>query len=419
MGKHRDTLSLFDVAPPRWHGDWAPRPVTPVTAKPWLEAYHYIGTINSSSTSWGVFAPDMVAIVQVGMPGNAHGVAKLYGLEQWRGNAEVTRVAVHPDAPKNAASRAIACVCERIYSEEKREWLFSYADTGAGHHGGIYQALNAVYVGVSAGRDGWLLDGEPIHPRTVVGMFGTQAKEEAPKRAAAQGKVLEYAPGLITAKHTYILLIGPPAVRRSIREHLDEAGHARPYPKRNGVVGPPSSKSDDVMVASSDVAGVAELVDAPDSKPGGLTTREGSIPSLGITAPSTVPTPVDDPQGPSLAVGGVVSSTVLAQDRSPSDGGVPSSAPSSEDAVEVSSGETPDVQSGRAGSIPADRLRDDAGITEPTDRMPSTSAPVVLQDVLVAGTDMYLLFKYIRNRLDDDTGMMVDAAMVGWENATT
>ena len=103
------------------------------------------------------------------------------------------------------------------------------ADTGQNHHGGIYQALNAVYLGVSEGRPGWLLDGKQIHPRSVVARYGTQARIEAPIRAAKRGENLVYVPDLITGKHTYILPIGDKKVRRDIREHLKPWIH--PYPK--------------------------------------------------------------------------------------------------------------------------------------------------------------------------------------------
>jgi hypothetical protein len=109
--------------------------------------------------------------------------------------------------------------------------VFSYADTGQGHHGGIYQALNAVYVGVSATRPGYLLDGEPIHPRSVVSWLGTQARDDAPRLAAERGHVLEWIEDLNTAKHTYILPVGCARDRAAIRRHLAQFAH--PYPTRD------------------------------------------------------------------------------------------------------------------------------------------------------------------------------------------
>ena len=56
-------------------------------------------------------------------------------------------------------------------------FVLSYADTGEGHHGGIYQATGWIYVRCSQGatilRDG---AGNYIHPRTIVSKYGTWAK---------------------------------------------------------------------------------------------------------------------------------------------------------------------------------------------------------------------------------------------------
>jgi hypothetical protein len=103
-------------------------------------------------------------------------------------------------------------------------WVYSYADTGRGHHGGIYQALGAVYVGRSEPLAGWVNDaGERLHPRTAVSLFGSQATASMNERGYRKDH------GAITAKHTYILPVGPDS--RAIRDHLRQ--YERPYPKRN------------------------------------------------------------------------------------------------------------------------------------------------------------------------------------------
>ena len=165
---------------------------------------------------------------------NAYGVTKKYGLEGFRGNIEIARVAVHPDAPMNSTSRVVALANAHVARVTDLEWVFSYADTGQGHHGGIYQALGAVYVGVSESRPGFMLDGKPIHPRSVVARYGTQAmaNNEAVEAAAARGEKLEWVADMNTAKHAYILPIGNKASQRAIRKALKP--HEMPYPKRGG-----------------------------------------------------------------------------------------------------------------------------------------------------------------------------------------
>jgi hypothetical protein len=225
---------LFDLHPDFSARQWRVRFVSAETITHWVIEWHYAHRYPSPGpVGYGVFAPDMVALVVTTLGANAHGVAAKYGLASDVGNLEIARVVAHPDAPKNAASRAIAS-CYSTWRAQGYHWLFSYADTGQGHHGGIYQALNAVYVGLSAARPGYLADGREVHPRSLVSRYGTQAWPRVQELAAADGVALVKVPGLNTAKHTYILPVGTPSERRAIRRHL--ARHAKPYPKRDAAV---------------------------------------------------------------------------------------------------------------------------------------------------------------------------------------
>lgn len=216
---------LFALAP-----DWSQPPVMRVTsfltATQWIGRYHYLGSLASHSIPYAMFCPDMMAMVAFGQPSNAHGVAKKYGLEAYRGNVEIVRVAVHPDAPANTASHVVAAACDVFHADSGMEWVFSYADTGQGHHGGIYQAVNAVYVGLSPAERGYLLDGEKIHPRSVVSRFGSRN----PTHEALGTRTLERIDDLNAAKHTYIMPIGDAKSRRTIRKHLRP--FVKPYPMR-------------------------------------------------------------------------------------------------------------------------------------------------------------------------------------------
>jgi len=202
------------------------------TAKNWTREYHYSATAGGGgATYYGAFAPDMIGLVIIAQPTNRFGVAAKYGIETIPGNMEISRVAVHPEAPRNSASRIIAMACRQYHQQTGLEWLFSYADTGQGHHGGIYQALNSIYVGISPPLPGYLIDGKAIHPRTVVSRFGTQAWPRVRNLAAAMGNELVKVPDMNTAKHTYILPIGNRRTQKSIRRALEQ--HVKPYPKRD------------------------------------------------------------------------------------------------------------------------------------------------------------------------------------------
>lgn len=233
-----ETLSLFDLGAPDWSGTWEAREVSFETTDAWIARYHYLGKSPAGAAyRMGVFGPELVGVVVYAQATNAHGVAMKFGLEAWRGNIEIARVAVHPDAPANTTSRVIALANAQLRSVTGLDWLFSYADTGQGHHGGIYQALGAVYVGMSEARHGFLLNGVPIHPRSVVAKYGTQNVKGSPtcmELAAARGDQLEYVENLNTAKHLYIIPIGTKATQRAIRKALAE--YQTQYPKRDAAV---------------------------------------------------------------------------------------------------------------------------------------------------------------------------------------
>lgn len=250
-----DNLSLFDNDPV-----FPPDPELVITSTQnrkavddWYGQYHYSGTAGTSGAHfYAVHAGrggDVWLRVAVGPTSNTSGLEKKFGLTSFPGNWEITRIARHPKAPcgdhdgngSYFTSRGVAAVLHRIHEDHGWEWVFSYSDTGQNHHGGVYQALNAIYVGVSAARDGWEMkqpDGswEPMHPRSVVSRYGTQAtisrngRPTAIELAARRGEEIRCVKDLNTAKHTYILPIGDKKSRRAIRQTL--APFVVPYPKR-------------------------------------------------------------------------------------------------------------------------------------------------------------------------------------------
>lgn len=231
--------SLFDLP---WRFDdecWTVKVIDESTAGPHICRYHYSGSTPGSAIYFGCYAPDLVCVVAVSLGANQYGVKGRYHLQEWPGNLEITRVAAHPDAPRNTPSRAVSLALRTIhqngflYGDDHREypdWVFSYADTGQGHHGGIYQALNAVYVGMSKPLRGFVIDGRNVHPRSIYSRYGTNRADEVRRLVEAEGKTFKIVEGINTAKHLYILLCGGPGTNRRIRRHLDR--WALPYPKR-------------------------------------------------------------------------------------------------------------------------------------------------------------------------------------------
>lgn len=210
-------------------------PTTRETAADWCARLHYTGTAAGTRFFLAIDFGRPVAVICLGRGGNRFGVGDKFGLREWRGDLEITRVVCDPKASRNTASAAIAAVC-RVLAAEGVDWLFSYSDTAQNHHGGIYQAVNAVYVGTDARQ--WVcfaLNGKRVSKRLVSGRYGHTRWPEVQALAAARGDVLEkvsWAPKL-----TYILPISRNRrVQKAIRRAL--TSRALPYPKRGEAVTP-------------------------------------------------------------------------------------------------------------------------------------------------------------------------------------
>lgn len=66
---------------------------------------------------------------------------------------ELQRLVRGPDYTGPQLTKFLAACFRHIRSGSRRvDGIVSFADAGVGHHGGIYQAFNGVYVGTSAGE---------------------------------------------------------------------------------------------------------------------------------------------------------------------------------------------------------------------------------------------------------------------------
>lgn len=263
MTKHPDLslpdmqLGLFDEPVPIFYQhDWRVHETTIETARRWVTDWHYTHRMAGAGTRvWSVTAPcelpsigssrATIAVIMLSLPNNQAGVAGRIGIDTdvWPGNMEISRVIAHPSAPTsivdgdgrehsgNTVSRAITMVLP-IWRALGYTWVFSYADIGQNHHGGIYQALNAIYVGIGnpGGRSGWLLNGEPFHARSLVSRFGTQAYPRVIDLARKEGCTLERVEDMETEKHTYIIPLVRKRERRAFEREIEP--FRLPYPKR-------------------------------------------------------------------------------------------------------------------------------------------------------------------------------------------
>jgi hypothetical protein len=148
-----------------------------------------------------------IGVVLFGRGAN-HNMVKGYGLEQDHG-CELVRIALTSHVTPVSRIAAHAMRFLKRQSPNLR-LIVSYADPEAGHHGGIYQAGNWVYRGVSAPAIKVWYNGKWSHKKTV---------DDAGVR---QDNLLKKK---VEGKHTYLMPLD--AEMRQLILPL-----SKPYPKR-------------------------------------------------------------------------------------------------------------------------------------------------------------------------------------------
>lgn len=188
---------------------------------PLLRDHHYLGRRTADPMhvfAWreggglfGDFGPPLAAIVYTA-PAN-----KFFG----KGAVELSRLVRTPEF-EQPLSRFVAWSIRWLRANTPTAYVLSYADTGAGHHGGIYQALSFDYVAISAGNTQWR------NPATDEVVSGRSFDQRRP--AFREGWVRERS----SPKHLYIK-----PVRERRAKLLDRFGwEPLPYPKPNCEIAP-------------------------------------------------------------------------------------------------------------------------------------------------------------------------------------
>ena len=187
------------------HIDWA----THEAAKYAVETWHYSGCVpNGKLVKVGAWERGkFIGVVLFGRGANRN-MVKGYGLTQDQG-CELVRIALtkHTAPVSRIAAQAIRFL--KAQSPGLR-LIVSYADPEQGHYGGIYQAGNWVYHGLSKSAVKVWYKGKWSHQKTVNNLGVSQKR--LPKKQVA-------------GKHTYLMPLDP-----DMRERILPL--AKPYPKR-------------------------------------------------------------------------------------------------------------------------------------------------------------------------------------------
>lgn len=152
---------------------------------------------------------------------------------------ELTRVALREH--RTPVSRIIAITLKMIRKKEPQlKLIISYADSGNGHHGGIYQAGGWIFLYKSEGNRKWIINGKKVHPKAIDGKLNKHGIKSTIENVK---KYIDPMASTVKDGDKYLYVI---CFDSKLKEELQ--GLAKPYPKR---------------VASSRV-GSAESGTAPD-----------------------------------------------------------------------------------------------------------------------------------------------------------
>ena len=197
--------------------DWA----THAAAKYAVETWHYSRRMPKSKLfkvgAWenGNFIG--VVIFGVGGGNSTHGGK--YGLNRAGEVCELVRVALR--SHESPVSKIVAVALRFLKKfNPKLRMVVSFADTMQGHHGGIYQAGNWIYTGLTEGDREFHVNGEILHPRTIHLRGWKQVESWLRDNVDASARLVK-TPG----KHRYLMPLDA-----EMRAQI--APLAKPYPKR-------------------------------------------------------------------------------------------------------------------------------------------------------------------------------------------
>jgi hypothetical protein len=196
-------------------------------ANTFIREYEWLGNIGSAKYCYGLLVGEHLASVACyTTPAAPNAYRSLFGAAQMRGVYQLCRGASAHWAPKWAASKVIAHSLRLIRQEFGALAVVAYADPAAGEIGTVYQAANALYLGMtdSRGPGKYIICGKEYHARAVQKAFGSARHEHLLSIDSSYVRIQR------TRKHRYLFLV---CKRRQSEEFRARVQHlVRPYPKR-------------------------------------------------------------------------------------------------------------------------------------------------------------------------------------------
>jgi len=141
------------------------KPIKSSETYSWLLNCHYAKRLPSISYAFGLFdGGSLVGVCTYGSPPSPSLCVGVCGVEYRDIVIELNRLILDTPTPNSAS----ILVSHSLKMLPKPSIVVSYADTGQGHVGYIYQATNFFYTGLSASRVDWAIKGlEHKHSKTI------------------------------------------------------------------------------------------------------------------------------------------------------------------------------------------------------------------------------------------------------------
>ncbi len=195
-------------------------------AKTFILQYEWLKNIGSAKYCFGLyFGSHLASVACYTSPVSPNGYKKILG-EKNGIILQLCRGASSYWAPKWASSKIISSSLKMIQKQFGAIAVVAYADPKAGEIGTIYQACNAIYIGLtnSGGAKTYIINGTKYHPRKIHKLYGSR-KPEILRKIDPHFKTIKIKP-----KHRYIFLLGTSWRKK---EYLNKISHLiQPYPKR-------------------------------------------------------------------------------------------------------------------------------------------------------------------------------------------
>lgn len=195
--------------------------------KEWLLYKHYAKRIPPIIYSFGLYSTDLIlhGVCTFGTPARMLNMG--YGVfngEIQILTCELNRLVVNDNLEKNALSYFVSQCLKMLPTPM---CVVSYADGNNGHHGYIYQATNWIYTGITSNEKIYTntRTNEILHPRTVVGMFGSREIDSLPDYIQISKEE--------SGKYRYFQFLGNKRDVVKMKKHLKYK--ILPYPKGDNI----------------------------------------------------------------------------------------------------------------------------------------------------------------------------------------